>query len=161
MSAPSTNWYLTDVVTTVETARDLVVVAVDADTESTEALRWAFDEAVMRGGELEVIQAICPVAPYDEMCRQQRLLSEMLADWRSDFPGLAVRIDVTRGDPTALLMEASAEAAVLVIAHPRTSGLLPSILSHDSSPTIAAGPVVLVRTAHSRDHGLDKVLLAV
>ena len=60
MSAPSTNWYLTDVVTTVETARDLVVVAVDADTESTEALRWAFDEAVMRGGELEVIQAICP-----------------------------------------------------------------------------------------------------
>jgi hypothetical protein len=84
---------------------------------------------------------------------KQRLLSEMLADWRSDFPGLAVRIDVTRGDPTALLMEASREAAVLVIAYPRTSGLLPSILSHDSSPAIAAGPVVLVRTAHSRDRG--------
>jgi hypothetical protein len=27
MSAPSTNWYLTDVVTTVETALELVVVA--------------------------------------------------------------------------------------------------------------------------------------
>ncbi len=64
------------------------------------ALRWAFDEAVMRGGELEVIQVINPDASCTEMSSQQQHLSEMLADWRSDYPGLAVRIDVTRGDPT-------------------------------------------------------------
>jgi hypothetical protein len=120
---------------TVEFARGLVVVAVDAAAGSTAALRWAFDEAVMRGGELEVIQAISPEASDTETSSQQRRLSDLLADWRSDFPGLAVRIDVTRDDPARRLIEAS---------------------------VIGAGPVVLVHAAgHAHDPHRDKVLLAV
>ena len=90
----------------------LVVVAVE-EAGSTERLRWAFDEAVMRGGELEVIQVISPDMSYAEMFIQQRDLSETLADWRSDYPGLAVRVDVTRGDPTPLLIESPADAMVV------------------------------------------------
>ena len=67
--------------------------------------------------------------PHVEMSSQQRDLRELLADWRSDFPGLAVRIDVTRGDPTLLLIEASANAAVVVTGHLRTAGLPSSIVS--------------------------------
>jgi hypothetical protein len=94
----------------------LVVVAVE-EAASAEALRWAFDEAVMRGGELEVIQVIRPDASCAEMSSQQRDLSETLADWRSDYPGLAIRIDVTLGDPTLLLIASSADAESVVAGH--------------------------------------------
>ena len=141
----------------------LVVVAVDGTAGSTEALRWAFDEAVMRGGELEVIQAISPDASVTEISSRQSNVSEMLEDWRSDFPGLAVRIDVTRGDPTPLLIEASANAAVVVTVSANTAGLTPSSCSVDPHQlAIGADAVVLVPAEnHSHDLHRDKVQLAV
>jgi len=126
-------------------------------------LRWAFDEAVLRGGELEVIQTINPDASITEMSNQQSNLSEMLTSWRSDFPRLAVRIDVTRGDPTQLLIEASAEAAVVVMKHPYTGDIPSSTFSLDPRLlAIGAGPAVLVpTTGHPHDRHHNRVLLAV
>jgi nucleotide-binding universal stress UspA family protein len=141
-------------------ARSVVVVAVDGDAGSIEALRWAFDEAVMRGGELEVVQAISPVASDTEMSSQQRNLAEMLADWRSDHPGLAVRIDVTRGDPTQLLIQASADGAVLVIGHPDTEGLASSSRAARLL-AVSDCPLVLVPAAgHPNDRPHERVPVA-
>ena len=141
-------------------ARSLVVVAVDGDAGSIEALRWAFEEAVMRGGELEVVQAISPVASDTEMSSQQRNLAETLTDWRSDDPGLAVRIDVTRGDPTQLLLQASADAAVLVLGHPHAEGLA-SRSRAARLVAISGCPIVLVPgVGHSNDRPREKVLVA-
>ena len=144
-------------------ARGLVVVAVGDNVGSAEALRWAFEEAVMRGGELEVIQTFNPDASTIEMTSQQRNLRELLTDWRSDFPGLAVRIDVTRGDLTQLLIEASAEAAVVVTKHPYTGGIPSSTFSVDPRLlAIGASPAVIVPAAiHANDRHRNMVPLEV
>ena len=98
-----------------------------------------------------------------EISSQQSKVSKLLEDWRSDFPGLAVRIDVTRGDPTPLLIEASANAAVVVTVSAHTAGLTPSSCSVDPHRlAIGADAVVLVPAAnHSDDLHRDTVQLAV
>jgi nucleotide-binding universal stress UspA family protein len=140
-----------------------VLVAVDGDLTSIEALRWAFDAAVTRGSQLEVIQAVSPDASLAEISGQQRDLAELLADWRSDFPGLAVRIDVTRDDPTQLLIDASAGAAVLVIGHPRTTGV--ASWSSSLAPrlmVISHCPLVVIAAAgRSNDRQREHLLTAV
>lgn len=134
-------------------ARGPVVVAVHGGIASIDALRWAFDEAVMRGAELEVVQTVRPDAPFAEMSSPQRDLAALLTDWRSDCPGLVVRIDVTRTDPMPLLTSAAAEAAVLVIGQPATPGLGSWWLSLVPRLLASSGcPLVLVPAARKFNH---------
>jgi nucleotide-binding universal stress UspA family protein len=106
-----------------------VVVGVDGSTESTSALEFAFDTASTRGVPLVVVfvwQALpdSNLGPinrwhYDRAeaeSQARRMLAELLAGWQDKYPDVVVDRQAVYGfNPAETLIDASAEAALLVV----------------------------------------------
>jgi nucleotide-binding universal stress UspA family protein len=130
-----------------------VVVGIDGSDAGTRALTWAAEEARLRGAVLQVAHAgdVTSVPASDESTGEpagygRQLLADAIASLADDFPDLDV-VPVLR-DLTAaqLLIELSAEAALLVVGtrgRNRLAGLLLGSVSR-SVASHARCPVVLV-----------------
>ena len=105
-----------------------VVVGVDGHPESTGAIRFAFEQAAMRGRGLTVVHtwqfegmdaAAVPKAwavDLEQLDVQERsVLSESLAGYRAEFPTVDVRRHVIQRDPTDELVRQSENACLLVV----------------------------------------------
>jgi nucleotide-binding universal stress UspA family protein len=104
-----------------------VVVGVDGSTDSTQALRFAFDAASLRGTGLTVVHTWD--VPWDEGTappdseeahqleqRERAAVAQSVAGFAADFPAVDVRRHVVRGHAVDELVRQSANAALLVVA---------------------------------------------
>lgn len=115
-----------------------IAVGVDGSAASTNALRWAIDEAELRGLEVAVIHVFSYVAettvaapdvpfafagpPYEEVESDARALLERVVR-EVDSGRVAVTRHVIEGEPARMLLRAAAGADLLVVGATGAGGL--------------------------------------
>ena len=99
-----------------------VVVTIDGETPATAALDYAFGEAEMRRSGLIALHA----APLHELeylnSLERASVGEILAGQKQDHPDVSVTTLMVEGAVTDRIIEASREAAVLVVGRPHHHG---------------------------------------
>ena len=107
-----------------------VVVGVKTSRNARELLSRAFAEARAHGAELVVVTAWELPDPYldrielrthsaDWEADGRRVLHELLADWRADYPDVPVDIRIAHGRPAEVLQRASADSDLLLVSRRR------------------------------------------
>jgi nucleotide-binding universal stress UspA family protein len=113
-----------------------IVVGFDGSPHSEAALAWAVDEARLRGRGLHVIHAFAAVQSImghsdpEYFARSQNEAKTELEQSLAKGPaldGLDVEKSVEQGNPSAVLVEASRGANLLVVGH-RGRGSFPGIV---------------------------------
>lgn len=144
-----------------------VLVAVDSSPHGQPALAFAFAEAALRGTELIALHAwgtwtdhgehalghpvelVGLVGDVDRLHQEEeRVLAEALSGHRDHYPGVTVRPRLVRGRTRPALIEASADAQLLVVGargHGGISGLLLESVSQ-AALHHAHCPVAVVRS---------------
>lgn len=143
-----------------------IVVGVDDSPSSRHALRWAIEEAHLRGAALRVVSAwefpFVPAADApsgvhtddDPLPRtpslEQSALDELAAavsDAGGDPADSAVSLRVVRGSPVRVLLDAAEDADLLVVGSRGRGGFTGLMLGSVSSDCArrASCPVVVVR----------------
>ncbi|MGO8873752.1 MAG: universal stress protein [Acidimicrobiales bacterium] len=136
-----------------------VVVGVDGSEHSRLALKWAADEAALRGATLEVVYARLGrmkehLVPgwYDpdssELSPGEAILDEAIALVATRQPSVIVRGEVAEWPPGLILAVASRTAELLVVGARGTGGFKGLLLGSVSDQCIqyAHCPVVVVRS---------------
>lgn len=133
-----------------------IVVGTDGSDNSVAALRWAVEEAILRGASLEVVytwefppiidpMGISMLPSADEMAASaDRLLKDVLR--KVDTKTAIVTTRVLRGTPATALIGAAREADLLVLGrrgHGGFAGLLLGSVAQQVA-NHAPSPVVLV-----------------
>ncbi|CCQ13531.1 UspA domain protein [Rhodococcus sp. AW25M09] len=101
----------------IESARDTVVVGVDASTGNERSMQLAFEEAALHGTGLVAAH----VAPDDST--GQSVLEQSLAGWGEQYPQVAVTRTVLHGNVVENLLELSQRAQAVVIGSGRRGRL--------------------------------------
>jgi nucleotide-binding universal stress UspA family protein len=141
-----------------------IVVGIRDPQDTTEALAFAFEEAVMRDAELVAVHtwfrcpsalhlavageaAELPLADPDRISAEAACsLATALEGWRDKYPGVRVRQDIIHGHPARMLASYSARADLVVLGrhnHPAGPGpgigsIQHAVLDH------AHGPVAVI-----------------
>ena len=109
-----------------ESRQGTIVVGVDGSEASSRALRWALDEARLRGSRLTAVHVWLfagvgvrhgwfPLA-YDDFRRDaEAVLAEAVAAAVETAPGVEVEQRVVEGVPAERLVAAAADAEMLVV----------------------------------------------
>jgi nucleotide-binding universal stress UspA family protein len=138
-----------------------IVVGVDGSVEGDQALRWAYEEARLRGADLHVVHAwIYPyVGPragaheaYDDMKAEAGRTLESVVDRvvSSLPPGVNVEPVLVEGSPAGELLREGKEALMIVVGS-RGRGGFASLLLGSTSQQVAhhaSCPVVIFRHPH-------------
>jgi len=138
-----------------------IVVGVDGSEGSLRALRWAADEARLRDAVLEVVTswhypvlATIPAfgvqPPAEELAEEARkgLIELLRSEGITSASGLTVFERVVEGSPAGVLVDAAADADLLVLGsrgHGGFSGLLlgsvsQTVVSHARCPVVVVPP---------------------
>ncbi|WP_198653881.1 universal stress protein [Actinocorallia populi] len=123
---------------------DRIVLGVDERHRESAAIGWAFAEADLRGAPLAALHAVGGFGAPGQRIGEQMELSEALAGRVSDHPDVAVEYVLAETTPARALVEASEEAALLVLgARRRRPGLgaMPgrvghAVLHHSACPVV-------------------------
>jgi nucleotide-binding universal stress UspA family protein len=133
-----------------------VVVGVDGSVQSERSLRWAVDEARLRGVSLELVHAwegasapafglpaVVPL-PHAEEAAEHRLTEVMR---ELDLQGVVVHRHLAEGSPAGVLVDWSEIASVVVVGSRGRGGLASVLLGSTSRHLLhhASCPVVVVR----------------
>jgi nucleotide-binding universal stress UspA family protein len=127
---------------------EIIVVGIDGSDDGQRALAWALDEARQRGAVLEVIHAweltASDTMSPDPAGNARSVLSHSLSD--IDTEGVEVHPRLVEGRPVPSLVQAAAEADLLVVGSRGRSGIAAVILGSVSSACVhfASCPVVVV-----------------
>ncbi len=135
-----------------------VVVGVDGSPACEPALEFAFEQAHLRGARLRAlhtweipVHAFAPEVTHEitEVRRtQQQVTAGQLAAWQERFPRVEVVTEVTCAHPVAALVDASAQADLLVVGS-RGMGAIGSMVLGSVSRGVlhhARCPVAVVRS---------------
>jgi nucleotide-binding universal stress UspA family protein len=138
----------------------VIVVGVDGSSESKAALRWALDEARLRGATLRVVRAwttplvyegaFIPPDALDTDALQQEAaeaLDELIGQASGAETPVSVERLVVQGAPARVLVEAAEQADLLVVGsrgHGGFAGLLLGSVSQQCAHH-APCPVVIIR----------------
>ncbi|HEX6870620.1 MAG TPA: universal stress protein [Micromonosporaceae bacterium] len=156
---------------------ETIVVGVDGSEQSMTALRWAAEAATLSGQRLHLLHGFVwpplaasyglpPEAWYDPRPRREaeRIVAEMLAQARDLAVGVPVTGSVVDGSPAAVLIEASNQAATLVVGARGHGGFAGLLLGSVSSQVAvhAHCPVVVVPAGHEvEDEGTRRIVVGV
>jgi nucleotide-binding universal stress UspA family protein len=99
-----------------------VVVALDGEVPSEDALTFAFDEAELFGSAVVALHAL-PERSAGGTEAAVRNIAELLAGARADHPGTSATLATVRGDTRQVILSAAQNAALLVVGPPHTEGL--------------------------------------
>jgi nucleotide-binding universal stress UspA family protein len=149
-----------------------IVVGVDGSKESQAALRWALEEARLRGASLTALHAwtypvvpgrgIAPAAlviPPDVVRREaEELLESAVSEAFEGAPEPLVRRVAIEGSPAESLVEASKDADLLVVGSRGRGGLSGVLLGSVSRQCAhdAWCPVVIVRPGRRAARSHDR-----
>lgn len=137
-----------------------VAVGVDGSPNSEQALAIAFEEASLRAAPLVAVHAWTdltyedtrgtariPVDPAALAEEEERLLGQRLAGWGEKYPDVEVRREVVRDRPRHALLNASAEAQLVVVGSRGRGGFTGMLLGSTSQALVqhAECPVLVVR----------------
>lgn len=139
-----------------------IVVGIDDSPAATDALRWALEEARLRGATLEVVHTwTFPLAtelPGGEVSRLvadlERAASEVLDEVVDGIVGVDPGVKVVRraieGPPAQILIEAAVGADLLVVGSRGRGGFAALLLGSVAQQCVhhSPCPVVVVRQAH-------------
>jgi nucleotide-binding universal stress UspA family protein len=136
--------------------RKRIVVGVDGSPYARLALAWAVERALRRDVALHAVRIRAepgtPWRPADsdpsELTRTElAALDEDLAGWRDRYPDLPITAEVVSGHPTAVLVEASRRAQLVVVGSRGHGGFRGLLLGSVSQQLLhhAASPVAVVR----------------
>jgi nucleotide-binding universal stress UspA family protein len=132
-----------------------IVVGVDSSRTSLKALRWALEEARMRGAELELVHAfprpelvgmtMVVTLPSDDELREasEQVLADALAAV-GGAEGLTVTQRVGAGGPASVLVESAKDAELLVIGSRGLGGFRGMLLGSVTQQVIAHAPCPVV-----------------
>ncbi|NKZ08257.1 universal stress protein [Actinomadura latina] len=148
-----------------------VLVGFDASPAAERALRWAAGEASLRGVPLLVCHAWTwpyPLSPQDEnaLAIVRGMGTLALEDGvrlaREAVPGLDVRPLLVKGTPPGALLDASADAALIVIGARGAGGFdkLPIGSTALHVPAHADRPVIVV-PEHEQEHGAKRIVVGI
>ena len=149
-----------------------IVVGVDGSGESEAALRWALDEAALRGARLVVVTAwtFVPPAPiaepgmipvpavdYSDASEAERKaadeeLEETVRRVGGGAPDVELERRLVEGDPARVLEEEARDAGLVVVGCRGRSGLAAALLGSVSQHVVnhAPCPVVVVKAPRAR-----------
>jgi nucleotide-binding universal stress UspA family protein len=140
-----------------DTGRAVVVVGADGSEASNDALKWAADYVALVDAELRVVSAWeWPVSlgvalqlpeDYSPLDDAKLNVAQTIAKVLGATPAVAITTEIVEGPPAAVLIEASAHAALLVVGsrgHGGFAGLLLGSTSENCARH-AVCPVVIVR----------------
>lgn len=133
-----------------------IVVGTDGSDNSVAAIRWALDEARIRGVAVEVVYTwefppvidplgVSMLPSADEMnASAERLLQEVMR--KVDTSGVTVTTRVLRGAPATALIAAAKQADLLVLGRRGHGGFMGLLLGSVAQQVAhhAPSPVVLV-----------------
>ena len=134
-----------------------IVVGMDGSPTSIDALQWAAGQATLLKGTIEVIVAwdwykavgwyVPVLVGLDPEGDAKHVLEECLTDIRAEWPDLSIRGRLAEGSPSPILVEASKDAALLVVGsrgHGEFAGMLLGSVS-EYCATHAHCPVLVYR----------------
>lgn len=136
-----------------------IVVGVDGSPSSEQALRWGLEQAERTGAVVVAVHAWRVSASYasatllaasdDPAAAAERWLEETVAKAVSGSPPVQVRRRVRSGHPAAVLVDAAADADLLVVGSRGRGGFAGALLGSVGQHCIhhAPCPVVVVRGA--------------
>ena len=136
-----------------------VAVGIDGSLANDPAVRFAFEEAALRGvplnaihrwthprstGPGDMLPLVYDVAEVE--ADETRVLAEALAGWRDKYPDVPVRRTVKHGSPRKALIEATNRAQLIVVGTRGRGGFTGLLLGSVSQAVIhhAACPVAVV-----------------
>lgn len=133
-----------------------VVVGSDGSETALRALGFAVERAAQRDVPLRVLRAweppgdrwVPPGFDPEETAAAERAAAEAeLATWRESFPDVPVEVEAVPGSPSALLVEASRSAQLVVVGSRGRGGLRGMLLGSVSQQLIQHShcPVAVVR----------------
>jgi nucleotide-binding universal stress UspA family protein len=106
----------------------MIVVGIDGSDGAARALRFAAQEASLRGTDLRIVavwnipaayyagEAMAPSIPVEQFERSMRAIAERQADECLDnYPNLETSLVVAEGTPSQVLVEKSERADMLVV----------------------------------------------
>lgn len=138
-------------------ARETIVVGVDAAAGSEPALRFAFERADDVGAAIAAVHvwdtsttgpAYAPIhGPDGARADAERLLADALTQWRRRHPHVEVEARAVQGEVVAELTEASRRAEVVVVGAHGRSAVAGTMVGSVSQGLLraAVGPVVVAR----------------
>jgi nucleotide-binding universal stress UspA family protein len=134
-----------------------VIVGVDGSDSSKEALRWALDYARATGAGIEAVAAweypedlgwaVVYPSDFDPEGESRRGLDALITEVAGDKPDVEIHQVVLEGHPAPVLVEASEQAALLVMGsrgHGEFAGMLIGSVS-EYCVTHAHCPVLVIR----------------
>lgn len=150
--------------------RGRVVVGFDGSDASLTAVRWAAAAATLRGRDLVLLNALLPpmggggfaisMPPSLDLIDQleaaaREEIDTVAGTMRGEFPGLDVRGVVAIGAPSAVLLEASETAELIVIGSRGRGGFTGLLLGSVGAQVAAhaACPVAVLRGSPNPDAG--------
>lgn len=134
-----------------------IVVGVDGSAHSREALRWALGQSGLTRQSVEAViswrmpaswgEGAAVLAAIDWGDDARRMLQNVVADVAGPAGADAVTQRVVQGHPTQVLLEAAADAALLVVGSRGRGGFTGVLLGSVSQHVVARAPcpVVVVR----------------
>lgn len=141
-----------------------IVVGVDGSAGSLTALRWALDEAKLRGAQLDVVHAWTypyfvtppnvpmPMPPREDLeAGAQAVLEEAVHAVVPQDPGVAVHSACAEGPAAATLVERATGADLVVVGSRGHGGFVGLLLGSVSQQVAhhAPCPVVIVPARHA------------
>jgi nucleotide-binding universal stress UspA family protein len=151
--------------TTVVPEAGPVVVGIDGSPNSEQAVAVAFEEASLRGAPLVAVHAWNDVTYEDAYGTariltqpetleddEERLLGQRLAGWQEKYPDVEISRRLVRDRPRHALLEASAEAQLVVVGSRGRGGFSGMLLGSTSQALVqhAECPVLVVRPERTK-----------
>ena len=124
--------------------RTAVLAAVQDTRGGRRALEWAWEEALLRGADLEIIDVVA--VDTDHAAAEEGLLRMVEAVRAAHSRAPVVAIQVVTGDPVEVLSAHSSEVELLVMGSHGVGGLLHAVQPgvSDALTRVADCPVVVV-----------------
>lgn len=143
----------------------MIVVGVDGSESSRRGLRFALDEARLRGSSVRVVGVWhVPVAAYGGAMappdpglvselepQMSRVLERVLEDAGDDAAGLEVETVVREGAPVGVLLEEAQDADLLVVGSRGLGGFRGLLLGSVGQQCAHHSPCPVVIVPHARD----------
>jgi nucleotide-binding universal stress UspA family protein len=134
---------------------ETIVVGVDGSAYSLAALRWAIEEARLRGAKVRAVTAWSypHVSTYHEAAHALKLplaedaaaiFKHAVAEAAGDDPGVEIETEVMESGPASALVEAAKDASLLVVGSRGLGGFRGLLLGSVSQQCAQHSPCPLV-----------------